>query len=127
LARLNPQLQALGVRTVAATLANPHEARAFCGVHAAGVDCFSDAGLAARKAFGLGRGNVLQLLGPQVVAAAAKAGQQGHRLGKPVDDVTQLPGTFLIWRDGRLRLTHYASHAGDAVSDEALLAAAGAQ
>lgn len=51
--------------------------------------------------FRLGRAGLGQMLGPRTIARAAGAFLRGHRVGKPVGDVLQMPGTFLVYR-GRL-------------------------
>ncbi|MCS7304500.1 MAG: AhpC/TSA family protein [Thermoguttaceae bacterium] len=75
----------------------------------------------AYRAYGLGRGGVWQLAGPQVWWTAFKAMLQG-RVGRPIGDVRQLAGTFLVDRQGQLRYVHRARHSADFPDHEAILA-----
>ncbi len=106
-----------------ATLAKPDEAAAFCAERAPGIACYSDPDMSARKAFGLGRGSALQMFGPNVFKAGARAAAQGETMGKVVGDPWQMPGTFVINRNRQLRLAYYSVHAGDYPEDAVLLQA----
>jgi len=75
------------------------------------------------EAFGLGRGSLLQLIGPKVWLAGLRAIGGGHGVGKPRGDVTLLSGAFLV-RDGRVLWAHYAAHTGDLVEPRAVSRAA---
>jgi len=63
---------------------------------------FSDSNQRVYHAFGLQRGNVNQVMGPRVWWRGFKAAiLSRHWFGKPVGDVFQLPGAFLI-ADGKI-------------------------
>lgn len=63
-------------------------------------------------AFGLGRGSLLQLMGPAVWWRGLRAMWKGNTLGRPAGDIWQLPGAFLV--NGRQILwQHRARNAGD--------------
>ncbi len=64
------------------------------------------------KSFGLERGGLGELFGPSVVACGLRAAKKGHTLGKPVGDVFQMPGLFLVMR-GDVVWHHDFAHAGD--------------
>lgn len=74
---------------------------------------------AVYDAFGLGRGSLLQLLGPKVWLAGLRAIGSGNGVGKPKGDVSRLAGAFLA-RDGRVVWAHYAAHTGDIVEPGAV-------
>ena len=123
LARLRPQIEALGARIVVVTLSKPEEAQAFCAEKAPGVACYSDAGATSYRAFGLSRATASQVLSSRVFVAGAKAAALGHSIGVPKDDPLQMPGTFIIGADGRVIYAYYSSHVGDYPDEAALLKA----
>lgn len=79
----------------------------------------ADTELALYGAFGLGRGSLLQLLGPKVWLAGLRAIGGGHGVGKPQGDMALLSGAFLV-RDGRVVWAHYSAHTGDLVEPGAV-------
>ena len=78
---------------------------------------------AGYRAYGLGRGSVMQLASPKVFAAGLKAMAQGNKQVKATGDPKQLPGTFVVDQYGLVRFAHPATHAGDLASVASLLAA----
>ncbi len=60
------------------------------------VSVISDASRRLYATFGLERGKVMSLLGPSVWGRGLKACLSGHRPRKPVGDVWQMPGVFLL-------------------------------
>ena len=72
----------------------------------------SDMDLTLYHAFGLGRGNMKQMLGPRVWKRAWQARRKGYRQGKAVTDPWLMPGAFLI-EDGEIVWEHDYAHAGD--------------
>ena len=66
----------------------------------------------AYRAYGLARGTLGQIAGPSVWLPAIKALARGGA-GKPVGDVRQMPGSFVIDRQGIIRLAHYPTHQAD--------------
>jgi hypothetical protein len=64
------------------------------------------------EAFSLGRGSLGQLLGPRVLASGLRATLRGNLSGKPVGDVRQMPGAFVVHK-GRVLWSHASRHAGD--------------
>ncbi len=63
-------------------------------------------------AFGLRRGNALQLLGPGVWLRGLRAAMKGHFVGRPTGDPLRMPGTFLV-RGRSVMWQHRSRHAGD--------------
>ena len=66
----------------------------------------------AYRAYGLARGTLGQIAGPSVWLPAIKALARGGA-GKPVGDIRQMPGSFVIDRQGIIRYTHYPTHQAD--------------
>lgn len=75
------------------------------------------------RAFGLGRGSALQLLGPRVWLSGLRALGGLHGVGRPTGDPLVMPGAFLV-RDGAVTWSHVSEHAGDVVSRRQLEALA---
>lgn len=127
LARLNPQVVEAGAQIVVVTMGKPEETEQFCAERAPGVNCYSDPSVNAYRLYGLSRGAADQLFGPAVWLKGAQATLEGKfdglPLGKPVGDPFQMPGVFVIDRDGRVVMAYYSKHAGDYPEDETLLRA----
>ena len=127
LAKLRTQIEANGAHILVMTLGKPHETEAFCADRAPGIQCQADPEASAYKQFGLGRGSMHQLFGPQVWLQGALASTDGKfeglPVGKPVGDPWQMPGVFVIGRDGKIKMAYYSQHAGDYPSDDSLIAA----
>jgi peroxiredoxin len=129
LAKLRARLDTPTTQLAVITMGKHEETRAFCAERAPGVSCYSDPTQGhGYRAFGLQRGNALQLFGPAVWLQTARvtAGVEGIKAGKPVDDVQMMPGMFVIETDGRVRFAHYSKNISDYPSDAAVLAALGA-
>jgi hypothetical protein len=75
------------------------------------------------RAYGLERGNWWQVtLAPKVLARGARAASKGHVVSKPVGDVKQMPGSFLVV-DGIIRFARRGEASSDVVPPRELLAA----
>ena len=64
------------------------------------------------RAYGLARGTLWQIAGPRVWLPAIKALARGGA-GRPAGDVRQMPGSFVIDRQGIIRYAHYPKHQAD--------------
>jgi peroxiredoxin len=73
------------------------------------------------RAFRLKRATTGSLLSPGMFAKGLMVMAKGHRMGIPQGDVRQLPGTFIIGTDGRIRFSHHAAGPADHPSPEVLL------
>lgn len=104
-------------------MCRPPEAAAFCGSRAPSVTCLCDAGRGAYAAYGLGRGSIMEVMGPQAMVAGARAALGGHMQGTTVGDPMMMPGTFAVDGKGIIRAAHYARHSGDQPDLAAMLAA----
>ena len=86
---------------------------------------YGDPERGAYRAYGLVEGSAGQLAGGGVLVGAARALLSGSLPGAYTGGGRQLPGAFVIDRDGVVRFSHPAKHAADSPSATALLAAAG--
>ncbi len=103
-------LEDAGLAIAAITQGQPDETAEFCRQRAPGIRCLSDPERKAYRAYGLERGTVWQVaLAPEVVMRTVRAGKRGHTVERPPagQDVMQMSGTFIIGRDGRIRLPYY--------------------
>ena len=112
-----------GAQIAAVTLGDPAETHTFCGERAPGLQCLADPTQQTYRAFGLGRANMQSLLAPQVMLAGMQAAVEGHLPSAPVGDPLQMPGTFVIGRDGRIRLAYYSRNVADHPALDVLLGA----
>ena len=76
------------------------------------VPRFADPDRELYDAFGLRRGNLLQLFGPTVWVRGLMATLRGHSVGKLAGDGFQMPGVFLL-HDGAIREAYRHRTAGD--------------
>ncbi len=72
------------------------------------------------QAFGLRRGTVGQLFGPQVMWSGMKAVFGGHGIGRPVGNPLRMSGWFLVKKD-EIVWSHVHEHAGAGGRYEELL------
>lgn len=107
------QITAAGLRIAAVGLGEPKHAQRYCGSLAPSIACYANKTKEAYRAFGLDRGGLLQLMGPQVFAAGARAMARGHVQGETTGDALMLGGVFVIDQEGIIRYAHYDAHAGD--------------
>jgi peroxiredoxin len=97
----------------AVTQGDPGEAGALCDRLHIPFPCLADPGFDAYRAFGLRRGNLLQLVGPSTAPRYFEAMLKGHRAERPRGDVMMLGATFIIDTGGVIRYARYARNAGD--------------
>ncbi len=95
------------------TMGKPEQAAEFCRNQRLSYTCLSDPARRSYRAFGLRRGSMAEVMGPALALAALRAAGKGHFMGRPVDDVYQLGGIFLVDRQGRIAYARYPRHAGD--------------
>ena len=101
----------------------PAQAASLCGQYRVEFPCLADPDLDTYRTFGLKRGSMSEVVGPGTWLKAAGAMSSGHFGGRVIGDVMQLPGTFIIDREGVVRFAKYAGHSGDHPSMDDLLAA----
>lgn len=113
----HPALTGKGLRLAIVSHASAESAKAFCDQRAPKATCLADPNRVAYHAYGLYRGNAWQtLLSPRIWLSNRKlAGQKGYRPGVPPEgqDAYQMSGTFIIGKDGRIRLPYYYEDIAD--------------
>ena len=93
-------------------IGSPTEGRAFMRRYWPGARAVADPDKRIYAAFGMGRGNLLQMFGPGVWAGNRRARAKGNTQGKRSGDIWMMPGCFLV--DGpRVLWAHEYAHAAD--------------
>jgi peroxiredoxin len=105
----------------AVTPASPIDTRQLCDRHRIPFHCLADPEREAYHAFGLERGGIAQVMGSEVMLKTMRSLFRGN-FGLPGGDVFQLGGSFVIGKDGIIRLAHAARDASDMVSMEMIFA-----
>lgn len=83
--------------------------------------CLADPERVAYRAFGVPKGTFGQIAGPAVWRGGLKAVLRAG-FGKPVGDVLQLQGSFIIDQHGIIRFVHLPQHSADRPTNEELIA-----
>lgn len=121
--RAEAELAAAGLAAAVVGMGTPEETAAFVREAGTGFPVLADPERAAYRAYGLIEAGASQFLAPKAGLAMVGALLRGNRGGKPVGDVRQLGGAFLIGRDGVVRWAKPSAYAGDHVSAVDLIAA----
>jgi peroxiredoxin len=87
--------------------------RNFCRQREVKLQCLGDPDREGYHAVGLERGGLKELYTPKVGLRAIAAAGKGAVAGKPEGDTRQMPGTFVVGRDGRLVYAHYNEDQSD--------------
>jgi peroxiredoxin len=82
--------------------------------------CLADPKRIAYEAYGVPRASVFQVAGPAVWAGGLKATLRAG-FSKPVGDVLQLHGSFIVDCAGVLRYIHLPKHSADQPSNDELI------
>lgn len=115
------KLEGAGGEVVAVTMGSEEQTAEYRRSMKAAFRFLADPDRAAYRAYGLERGTAWQVYGPGVWLAGAKALLRGGT-GKPAGDVRQLPGTFVIDRQGTVRFAHYPRNQAEKPSLEEIAA-----
>lgn len=107
------KIRAAGLKVVAVGLGEPKHAQRYCPLLSPSATCVLGLGTAAHRAYGLQRGGLGQLAGPQVIAAGLRAAAHGFHQGASTGDGQMLSGTFIVDQAGRVRYAFYSSDAGE--------------
>ncbi|MFZ5912511.1 MAG: SelL-related redox protein [Chloroflexota bacterium] len=117
LASAAPSFQEKVLALVIVTQGTPEATRDFCQERAPGVVCLSDPGREAYRAYGLERASIWQAF------LSRRVWQSNQRLKEargwtpeappPGQDAMQMSGTFVIGKDGRIRLPYYYDDIAD--------------
>jgi peroxiredoxin len=120
--RALPQFEAAGAELVAIFQYGAEATEAFCASRGVPFDCLGDP---LREGYGevsLGRGKRKNLYTWGVAKAWVRNAAAGNLGGRPKGaDRGQMPGTFVIGTDGRVRLAHYNASSEDNPSVERVL------
>lgn len=102
-------------RMFAITTGTPAHTAEFCRDQRVPVACLVDhVGEPAYRAFGLKKAPLRELFGPSLVTGVLTALRRWREVRNPKSgDVYQMSGTFVIDRDGTLRLAHRDAHPND--------------
>ena len=121
--RAQDDIQAAGGDVVCVFQYRAEPTRNFCRQRGVDLDCLGDPEREAYGAVGLERGSVGQLYSPRLSIALVRAARKGARTGKPEGDTRQMPGTFVVGRDGRVAMAHYNRDQGENPKTERILEA----
>ncbi len=105
--------RAEGVAVAAIGQGTPRDARRFREQFSLPFPVLSDADRSAFAAYGLMDGTIEQVYSPTPGLRLARAMLRGHLPHRTVGSVRQLPGTFVIDRNGIIRMAHPGLHAAD--------------
>lgn len=101
-----------GASVAAVTQGTAGQTASLCQRHNVPFRCLADPSRQAYAAFGLERGSIAQVMGPDVLLKQALSAFRGN-FGPPGGDVFQLAGTFVIGNDGLVRLAYRSRDASD--------------
>ena len=116
-----PEFERRGVEVAAVSPASPFNTRQLCDGHRIPFRCLADPDREAYRAFGLERGSIAQVMGPEVMLKTMRSLFRGN-FGLPAGDVFQLGGSFVIGKDAIITLAHAARDAADMVSMDTIFA-----
>jgi peroxiredoxin len=125
LAEATPEIRSSGLGLAFVTQGSPEATKAFCEEHAPGLVCLADPGRIAYHAYGLERATVWQTFLSWRVWQSnwrlkVERGWNSH-YPPAGQDAMQLSGTFVIGKDGRIRLPYYYDNIADHPPVELLL------
>ena len=84
-------------------------------------DCLGDPERVGYRAVGLDRGPAKEYVGPHLAKGFLRAARHGAFPGRPVGDVAQRPGTFVVSPEGRVLYAHYHKDSADNPDTQELL------
>lgn len=119
--RQEEQFQQLGARIVLVGLGTVEETAAFKAQFHVPFPMIADPEKRLFKAFQLKQATPKALLSVGMAMKGLAALAKGHGIGIPKGDVRQLPGVFIIDRDGRIRFSHFAKDPADHPAADVLL------
>lgn len=117
------EIEEAGARLAVVTMGAEDDARRFCSRFGRDAyTCLADPERGTYASFGLLRGTVMDVAGPRVWLAGARALAEGF-IASVEGDVYQLGGTFAIRRDGTVAFAHYSRTSSDNAEPADALAA----
>jgi peroxiredoxin len=111
-----PDMQRHHISLAAITQGAVAETREFSQEYGLGILCLCDPQHTVYSAYGLGHGNLLQiLLAPQIWRGNAQARKKGYppQIPPKGQDALLMSGVFIIGPDGRIRLPYYYDNIAD--------------
>jgi peroxiredoxin len=117
------EIRAAGGDVVSVFMYRAKPTRNFCRQRGVDLDCLGDPERELYEAVGLERGGMKELYSPKVAIRAIGAARKGAVGGKPEGDTKQMPGTFVVGRDGRIVYAHYNADQSDNPKMEEVLEA----
>lgn len=122
--RAYPELKAAGVEVVMVGMGDPAQTAQFVRELDLPYPVLSDPDRSAYRAYRTHEAGAKELLNPRAGMAIIGAMARGNRGGKPVGNVQQLGGVYLVDPIGSLRWSKPSTYAGDHADPETILAAA---
>ncbi len=110
----------VGGAVAVVTMGSVHETAMFRTRMAIPFLCLADPERRAYHAYGLTRGRLREIAGPAVWLGGLKAIVRGGA-GKPVGDVRQMHGSFVIDRNGIIRYIHRPTNSADRPTNDQLI------
>ena len=105
--RAREEIRGAGGDVLSVFMYRAQPTRNFCRQRGVELECLGDPDHALYDAVGLERGGLKELYSPRVAVRGIGAALKGVLPGKPEGDRSQMPGTFVVGRDGRIGLAHY--------------------
>ena len=108
--------EAAGADVVAIFQYGAEATRDFCASRKVAFDCLGDPRREAFAQVEVGHGTRAQVAGPKIARKFLKTMARSRVTGTvtaPGNDMLQLPGTFVVDRDGRVLFAHYAVNSAD--------------
>ena len=125
LATFRPELKKHGLGLVIVTQGTPEQAKVFCAERAPGATCLADPDRKAYHAYGLDRGTAFQtLISPNIWKSNKHLKETKGWSPEPPpsgQDAFVMSGTFIIGKDGLVRLPYYYEDIADHPPVELLL------
>jgi peroxiredoxin len=112
-----------GGRVVLVGMGTPSECTAFLKKFDIPFPMIADPQQALYRQFHLKRISPLGVLSPTVALKGLAAVARGSGIGKPIGDVLQLPGVFVIDSDARIVFSHQPAGPADHVDPDTILKA----
>jgi peroxiredoxin len=113
----------VGAQVVLVGMGTPVECSAFLKKFAIPFPMIADPHQALYRQFHLRRMSPLGVLSPAVAIKGMAAMARGSGIGKPVGDILQLPGVFIIDSSGRIVFSHQPAGPADHADPDAILKA----
>lgn len=121
LRRHHDDFTATGGRIVAVGQGTAAETASFVSELELPYTVLGDPDRAGYRAYGLTEGGASQFLSVATLKGYWRAFRSGAGMTKPVGNVRQLPGTFVVDSTGVIRYSHPGGHAADTPDAEELL------